>query len=530
MTRTVHAPPPDGINVADPAASLTVNDAMRLINLLRGEFGLQPRMGYREWVTGLGGEVRTVIPYTGSSKDGSQDKLFACTPDGIWDVSDSATEANDPESGKVPVFEFSQTTGLSGWGVFTTYDTIAGKYILYTDEVNGLVLYTESTGEWTAVEEGTGAGQISGVDPGDLNFVMVWKNRIWFVEGSSARAWYLPIGQITGTAQCIEFGNRLPRGGQLIGLWDWTVDGGQGIDSFLVGISTSGDVLIYQGTDPENASTFSVRGTWSCGSVPAGRRIATDIGGDLLIVTSIGILPLSKLVQGGEKLDPTIYSTRKVHSLLNAMMQRRRTEWGWSIRLQPADNAMIVLIPYLAGQPYEQLAMAMATKGWSTYQGLPMLSAEVWHGQLWFGTLDGRVCVNDGYTDNVDTTGANGTAIVWQMISSFQELGEDKNKIIHLIRPDFLTTGEAPSYSMRARFDFDMSNLPAILPGIQPSKDSWDTGIWGEAKWGGGIGTAGNWTGTTGVGHHVALEMNGSSIAKTIYIGASITWETGGVM
>ncbi|HAM41754.1 MAG TPA: hypothetical protein DCP69_10590, partial [Candidatus Omnitrophica bacterium] len=184
---------------------------------------------------------------------------------------------------------FGTTTGNAGFGTVTAYTTVGGKFLMYADEVNGLYCYTEGTATWAKVASGTGAGQISGIDPANIAFVTSWKNRIWFVERNSTRAWYLPIGQIAGVAASIDFGNRFKYGGQLVGVWSWTVDGGSGVDDYLVGISTAGDVLVYAGSDP--TVDFTVRGSWFIGKVPSGRRIATDVGGDLLLLTAQGILP-----------------------------------------------------------------------------------------------------------------------------------------------------------------------------------------------------------------------------------------------
>jgi hypothetical protein len=54
-TQTVHLPCPDGINLATPITQLTPGDALFMVNLIRSEYGLRSRLGYREWVTTIGG-------------------------------------------------------------------------------------------------------------------------------------------------------------------------------------------------------------------------------------------------------------------------------------------------------------------------------------------------------------------------------------------------------------------------------------------------------------------------------------------
>jgi hypothetical protein len=51
---------------------------------------------------------------------------------------------------------------------------------------------------------------------------------MWF--GSAVNALY-------GTVTSWDFGSKFKHGGNLVGLWSWTVDGGIGIDDYLVAIA-----------------------------------------------------------------------------------------------------------------------------------------------------------------------------------------------------------------------------------------------------------------------------------------------------
>ena len=140
--------PSGGINTVDPLGAMPATDAIYAYNLIRGQYGMQSRLGFQEWVTNLTGgadsSVRTVLPYQGSKKNGAADKLFAVTATGIWDCSNS-TQAPT----KSIAFSFS---GLdAGYGSSHAFTTPAGHFMLFCDEQNGLFLYTESTGAWAAV-------------------------------------------------------------------------------------------------------------------------------------------------------------------------------------------------------------------------------------------------------------------------------------------------------------------------------------------------------------------------------------------
>lgn len=514
------------MNLADSAAALPVSDAMGMTNLIRAECGLRSRLGYQDWCTGINssGQVRTIIPYTGSSKSGSGDKLFAAASDGIYDVTTSSASPTR-------VYTWAASDSLSGWCSFTSFTTSAGKFLALCDETNGYILYTESTDTWAAVAAGSGAGQIDGVDPANFVHVASWKRRLWFTEASSGRAWYLPIGQIAGTVTSFDFGTKFKAGGHLVGILDWTADGGFGIDDYLVALSSAGDVAIYQGTDPSSANTFGMRGVWFAGQFPAGRRIATDIGGDLLLLTSLGVLPLSRLVQAGEKLDPSIYASRKIQPALNSAMAATGTQRGWDIRLQPQDASLLVLMPTLTGQPVQQWAMSIAAKGWSLYSGLPAVCGDTWNGVWYFGTSDGKVCKNTGYVDGMARDGTGWTAIVWSYLSSFQDFGAARDKRVQFIKPSIITSGENPACTARARYDFDINALEtSTYVAAGASGAAWDSATWDVSSWASGVGTSGDWSGCTGIGKYVAIAVNGNSTSRTVLVGASVTWDVGGVL
>lgn len=523
----MHLQAPDGVNLVDSASELPPSDAMIMTNLVRAEYGLRSRLGYQDWCTGInsGGQVRTIIPYAGGAKDGSADKLFAAAADGIYDVTTSSASPTR-------VYTWATSNTLSGWCSFTSFTTSAGKFLALCDETNGYVLYTESTNTWAAVTAGAGAGQINGANPALFVHVLAWKNRLWFTEANSGRAWYLPIGQIAGTVTSFDFGTKLTHGGHLVGLWSMTVDGGLGIDDFLVGLGSAGDVAIYQGYDPASATTFQMKGVWFAGQFPVGRRIATDIGGDMLLLTSLGVLPLSRLTQAGEKLDPSIYASRKIQPALNAAMGTLATSRGWDIRMQPQDATLLVLMPTPTGWPVQQWAMSIAAKGWSLYSGLPAVCGDSWNGVWYFGTAGGKVCKNTGYVDAMARDGSGWTSIPWGYLGSFSNYGSAHNKRVMFIRPDIITQGSNPACSARARYDFDLGPLESstYLPSTGGGAALWDSATWDVSTWSSGTGTAGDWAGATGIGKYVAIAVNGSSTSRTILAGASVTWDAGGVL
>jgi hypothetical protein len=287
---------------------------------------------------------------------------------------------------------------------------------------------------------------VGGVSPANLVFANVWKNFVLFVEKDSSRMWFgSAANALYGTVTSWDFGAKFKHGGNLVGLWSWTVDGGIGIDDYLVAIGSGGDVVIYQGTDPNSANTFALRGVWFVGGVPKGRRIATDFGGDLLILSNLGVVPLSKLVNGTDATDTSQYATQKIGNLFNTAVSTYGGTKGWSLRLHPEDATLLITLPPADGA-YPQLAMSVLTRGWSQYRDLPMVANEAWGGKLYFGTSDGRVCQHTGYLDAVPLAATSYSAIQCSLITAFRNMGDGRQKLLQSARPTIISQAGSVAY------------------------------------------------------------------------------------
>jgi hypothetical protein len=511
--------PTGGLNTVSPATAMPPGDCAAVCNLIPAENGLRSRLGYREWCINLEGsanhKVRALLSFAGSEP--SQNRLFATTDSTIYSVSASV---DTPAA----AFSFAAATGDSGYGVGRVVVTPAGHFYLYCDEVNGLHVYAESGGTWAAVTMGAGASQINGVAPSSLVHLTVFKRRVWFVERDTASAWYLDPNAIYGTAVEFPMGTQFPNGGHLVGLYNWTYDGGAGVDDALVAISSTGDVVIFQGVDPTNAADFNCRGTWNMGPPPAGRDIAREVGGDLYLLSSLGVLPISRLVVGAEN---RTYETAKIGNLFNQLMLTRRSSRGWSMHLHPEDNALMVLYPDYSTETSRQLAQSHSTKGWFPYRDIPMHCAAVWEGRLHFGTQDGRVCVSRDYVDDVAIDDASSYAEVdWSLAPAFQLAGGN-SILVNQIRASFIGDGGAPDVEMAARYDGDLTELSSPTQSAAAS-GTWDNATWDTDVWGG---TATSFTilrGATGEGHSATAAIRGLSNARTTLTRLDAMYEVGG--
>lgn len=520
LFRQQDLPAPIGINAVDPASEFTPAHAIHLVNCISGTLGLQPRPGTKEHATNVGtsqpAEVRSLLSYHGSVA--TRDRFFGLAHDGIYDVT---------AGGSTPsrVLAFGTDNANSGRGNATAVTTAADRYLLYADEANGYQLYTESTDTWAA-------GSTTGVSAAALAFVVQWKNRVWFVERDSSRAWYLGLGSISGAATKFDFGPLFRMGGRLAGLYTWTVDGGNGADDFLVAVSTSGDVVLFGGTDPV-AADFGQLGDWFLGGFPAGRRLGVQFGGDMLLLSVQGVISLQKLVSG-QLVSPDVYETRNIRPLIVAAMVDQKDRIGWEMNVHPQANFLLVNSPGVPGLPQEQFVMPFATKGWSRLRDLDILCTAVWQGRFFFGTRDGRVMESTGFVDNVKLGGD--TSAVRQVLCFWLGgyiLGSDGVlKKPAFLKAHFITHGINPDFTAVARYEFDLtepSELGVAVPAVLGSAFVWDQSNFDEAFWPALQGLPFTVvTGLVGFGHDFAIGGLFSSPDYCVLAQVEVAWEEGG--
>jgi hypothetical protein len=424
-----------------------------------------------------------------------------------------------------PEATFATQTGRAGFGSYHAVVAASGAhYMFFADEENGLYRYTESTDSWAAV------GDITGAVAADIRFVTVFKSRLWMVEKDSQKAWYLPAGAISGAANAFPFtaAGSFRHGGNLLGLWNWTYDGGNGLDDSLVAITAGGDVIVYQGTDPASTTTFEIKGVWFCGGVPAGRNVASIYGGDLLIVSQRGLLPLSKLVLSKSEADPEIYATANIGNLWSRLMDETRGLDCWGTYQDPGNNALIVTVPTTSGAATEQLALSLLSGGWFRYRDLPIYSACVWDGVQYFGTVDGRVCKRTGHLDNVRLYDGSWDAIDCSFMPAWGNGDNARWKRGQTVAVDFLS--EAPDVLMnaQARYQFDETEATAPTGLTSSGSGTWGSAVWDSSTWSGAQTAVRKKLPLWGEGRFVSVAVRFSAVCRTTVVGLDLAYEEGG--
>lgn len=355
-----------------------------------------------------------------------------------------------------------------------------------------------------AVANGTSSllfSAFTGVDTSDLEYVWTFKNRLFFIEKNSLSAWFLPVDSLTGAAQEIPLGGVFNRGGSLLFGSSWSLDsgsGGSGLSQQCIFVTTEGEVVVFQGDNPADPDTWSQVNTYRIGR-PLGNKAHIRAGGDIVIATDIGFVPLSQAIQRDyAALSPSAVSY-PIEDAWNEAVEQRGTE-DWNCEVWPSSQMVIVAPPTINSQPARWFVANARTGAWAPFTNWDATCVHVFKDRCFFGSQNGKVI-------EANVTGLDqGSAFTATYLPLFDDLKLPASlKIAKLAR-----TVMRSSFVVRDQMSFQkdfIATLPAAPDAASVASGStWGSGVWGESVWGDAtkVNTYQQWRVVSGAGYAVA--------------------------
>lgn len=478
------APAPiGGWNARDALADMAPGDAVILDNLVPMTTQVSLRSGSVDHVTGITGEIETLAVY---NRANGSSQMFAAAGANIYDVTAAGAVGAAVQ------------TGLSNARFQTTnFATTGGKFLWMVNGADSPRLWDGAT--WTTVT-GVSTPAITGVTTSNLVHVNVFQRRLWFTERDSFRVWYLPVDTNGGAASSFDLSPLFGQGGYLMGMGTWTIDSGSGMDDHAVFISSEGEIAVYQGTDPTDATKWGLVGVYTVGQ-PIGRRCFTSYASDLLLITKDGVLPMSKAL-ASSRVSTGISITDKIQSATTQATSVYGTNYGWETTIYPEENLLILNVPVTGGS--QQFVMYTINNSWCRFTGWSATTFARMGSSLYFGT-NGKVC--RAWTGTNDS----GVSINFEALTSFQYHSGMVFKQYTLARPILATDNPALGILLGLNVDFDMT-APVGVPSFAPvSTAVWDLSTWDSGLWAGDLTIQKGWQAVGGVGYCAALHIVGNT-------------------
>lgn len=365
----------DGLTTMDPL------DAVVIDNWEVDTESIRLRKGDKQFVTGLTGEVEFLFEHR--SETGT--KFLAAAGD--------------------EVSEISTGTPISLGTGFTNARWSAENLGNQTTLVNGADAPQSFNGSTLSAASFT-SGDVA---VATLNTVTLVRSRLWFTALNRAAVFFGGLGAVTGALSEFDLaGVEGSQGGFAVKVASWSRDAGDGMDDFTVFVMSTGEIIVYQG-DP--ATTFSKVGSYNA-SPPLGNRATVNQGGELIIMTREGYMPLTAIMQGRFGEEDAISS--KIRDAVAEVVRASGNNFGFQAVKSPDGKFLVFNVPITTNVTYEQHIINIFNGSWFRFVDRNARTFGVFNNLLFFGT-SGKVFQAD--VGNVDESRPLDTGDNWENIN-----------------------------------------------------------------------------------------------------------------
>lgn len=450
--------------------------------------GCKLRRGSARWAT-VGQGVDPVLSLF-TYNVGAQQQFFAATMSTIYDVTtisnpytyvvgtendEQIGTGNDNVLGSSLATQIPRMEGLTGgdW-VTVQFSTDGGTFLRGVNGKDTPFVYDGgafSTTPALTFEDGEQA------EPQDLSYVWSYKRRLFFIRGNTLDAYYLPVNSVGGKLSVLPLGAIFPLGGTLLFGASWslgTSDQG-GLSAQCVFVTTEGEVAVYQGSNPDSIDDWRLVGVYRIGR-PLGKNAHISAGGDIIVATTIGFLPLSEAVQREyAALSPAAVSN-PIEEAWSLAVSRRNGQ-DWHCETWP-DGQMVIVAPPAPATAGKTAFVANANTGaWCSFTGWNIRCMTIFRGQLFFGSDFGAIV--RAYVGGTD----QGQAYTGRYLGLFDDMGAVASRKIVQVSRVTLQSSVQINPTTDAHFDWVMDLPPAPNAESVAVDNVWDAALWDRAIW-----------------------------------------------
>ncbi len=505
----------DSVTIPAPVRGLVLNENLAATSpggasVMDGWFpglrGPRVRGGKTKWATiGSGIPVRSMWTYT----SGGTDKFFAATETGIFNI----TSVADPAI--IPTADVTGQT--AGYYSTVTMSTVGGDYLLAFNGADTAQVYDNSS--WAA-------STITGVDTADITAAWKYAERIFMIKNGTMSAYYLPVDSYTGAATELNLSGVFKMGGSLLFGATWSIDSGGGLSEQCLFVTTEGEIAIYQGTDPSDATNWNRVGTYQVAD-PLGINATINTGADLLIATKLGLVPVSAALRkqpGALELEA---NTLVIEPEWLQSVEDRET-LPWEIVKWPNKSLMVISQPRESDAVDPLVLVAHLKSGaWGVCRDWDTRCIALFGTQVYYGNNEGVIYAMD-LSGNDD-----GSSYTCRIAGQFEHLGTPGAvKTLKKAKATFRSS-HGYTFVVSASVDYTVDWDGGSESTSDFATVEWDAGIWDSSQWDTQrvYGVASEWQsiGVTGDTHAWQIEItwNVTPTPDTELVSITLVFEEG---
>lgn len=427
--------PHGGWNTRDAESQMPIEDAVIMDNCIPSVGKVTSRWGFTQSATGASSNVETLLSYEATT------------------VSELISA-----SGSV-VYKGTQTLTSIGTG-FSNARWEGVNFNANLLMVNGADTPQKFDGSTLSALTITG----SGLTPSNFDGVAVFKTFIFYWDSATQDFWYGAVNAIEGAFTKFPLSRVGTFGGNLVKIVSWNVDGGDGVDDLALFFMSSGEVIVYKGTDPASANAWALVGVYKIGA-PISARAIIKISSDVAIVNNGDFVLFSEVFKKGG----LVSSTSKLSGAIKDASLNYGSLFGWQVVDYQRGNLLIINVPIATNTTYHQYIVNTITGAAARFTGINARCWCVHNKVLYFGGNTIIYKADDGYKDDT-------VAIEVDVQQAYSTLGVPSVKSINTIDPVHTADGNV-TVNVDMGYDFGRSTLAQVI-----ASESTGT-LWGAA-WG----------------------------------------------
>ncbi len=450
MAKVKSVPSPvGGWDTESSLADMPEDRASLLDNWFPGVGRCSIRRGYSEYATGLGGDVETLAEFIG----GSVRKFLGYANNKVWNITATGA-ASDITNG--------MTITMNRW----QWACMDGKMAL----VNGTDAPLEVASDGVTVSTLTLSGGMTAANVIGIN---IFSNRSYFWEDDSQDFYYSAVNALGGACTVFPLSRVGQFGGKLLTMGTWTRDGGSGVNDLAAFFMTSGEVIVYNGTDPAD---FTLVGVFRIGA-PVSIRGVIKLAGDLIVITKDGYESLESVINKTRLGNKGVLSTQ-INSAVTDAIKESGSNWGWEAFHYPKSSMLIFNVPVTTGATYNQHVFNTITGKPGRFKNINSRTWGLYNDSAYFGG-NGVVYLFEGaLTDD-------GSVIDADAITANNYLDSKAGQnLVTGVKPIMQSDGVI-AVSIQVEPDFKTPIVEYSDATFVGGASDWDTASWDTSSWAG---------------------------------------------
>lgn len=317
---------------------------------------------------------------------------------------------------------------------------------------------------------------LTGIDTRTIDQVFEHKERLFFVQKDSQSVFYLAPKAIGGAASELNLGSVFSEGGRILFGSTWSRDSGEGMDDYAVFVTERGEVAVYEGTDPDTATTWSLVGVFQVGE-PVNKLAHFRLGGDLVFATEDGAIPMSSMFDADRAEARSTAISFPIEDAWRSDIRERSAAYPVTMTLWHSETSLVVGTPASVNNLRISYVRNIRTGAWARILGWDIRASATFGDEFYFGGTDGIV-----YQGDVGGTDA-GTAFTGQYVPKFTEAGTSDIKATTTASLTYWAAEKAKvKFSGCSDYTIPVRSAPAPSPVTGTS--TWGAGVWGTFVWG----------------------------------------------